>query len=99
MQERSDTNSSNEPDVDESRRGFLEHAATSAMAGGLVAGYGAFGCYATRYLYPADAGKSISQFVCTLDQLKIGESLPFTMPSGAKVVVARQAEGDTADAF
>jgi len=99
MQDVPDTKSSIESSDNESRRGFLEHAATVAMGGGLVAGYGAFACYATRYLYPTDAGKSISQFVCTLDQLKVGESLPFTMPSGAKVVVARQAEGDSADAF
>ena len=85
--------------TDSDRRSFLEHAATLAMGGGLVAGYGCFACYAARYLYPADVGRTISQFVCTLDQLKVGESLPFTMPSGAKIVVARQADGDTADAF
>ncbi len=83
----------------ETRRGFMEHAATVAMAGGLAAGYGAFACHATRFLYPANAGQSIWQFVCTLDQLAVGESIPFTMPSGAKVVVARQADGDSADAF
>ena len=89
-----------EPEASDSdRRSFLERAATVAMGGGLIAGYGSFACYATRFLYPADAGKSTSQFVCTLDQLKVGESLPFTMPSGAKVVVARQADGETADAF
>lgn len=84
-----------EPD----RRGFMEHAATVTMAGGLAAGYGMLAAHATKFLYPANAGESIWQFVCTLDELRVGESLPFTMPSGAKIVVARQQEGDTADAF
>ncbi len=69
------------------------------MLGGLTVGYGAFASYAIRFLYPANVGKSIWQFVCTLDQLKVNESMAFTMPSGAKVVVARQAEGDSAEAF
>ncbi len=88
-----------QPDVDEGRRGFMEHAATVAMAGGLVAGYGTFASHATRFLYPTNVGESIWQFVCTLDELGVGETLPFTMPSGAKIVVARQREGDTAESF
>lgn len=90
---------SGSPEVDAGRRGFMGHAATAAMAGGLAAGYGTFAAHATRFLYPANAGESIWQFVCTLDELAVGDSLPFTMPSGAKIVVARQQEGDTADAF
>ncbi|MEZ6123544.1 MAG: Rieske (2Fe-2S) protein [Planctomycetaceae bacterium] len=81
------------------RRGFLEHAANLSMAGGLAAGYGMLGLQAAQYLYPAEAGQTITQFVCTLNQLKVGESLPYTLPSGAKIVVARQQEGETADAF
>ncbi len=88
-----------QPVVDEDRRGFLGSAAVASMLGGLAVGYGAFASHAIRFLYPANVGESIWQFVCTLDQLKINESMPFTMPSGAKIVVARQAEGETADAF
>ncbi len=99
MQDGPDAINTDQSDVDESRRGFLEHAATAAMGAGLVAGYGTFATHAARFLFPAGAGKTIAQFVCTLDQLQIGESIPFTLPTGAKVVVARQAEGDTADAF
>jgi len=81
------------------RREFLEHAATITMAGGLAAGYGMLGSHATRFLYPANVGESIWQFVCTLDELSVGESLPFTLPSGAKIVIARQQEGESADSF
>ncbi len=69
------------------------------MGAGLVAGYGTLGCYGIRYLYPADAGRSIWQFVCTLDQLSVGESMPFTMPSGAQIMVTRQSEEDSPDSF
>ena len=99
MRDVPEPDSSGQQDADGSRRGFLEHAATLAMGGGLVAGYGSFACYATRFIYPANAGKTISQFVCTLDHLQVGESLPFTMPSGAKITVARQSDGNTADDF
>lgn len=84
---------------EEDRRSFMERAAGFAMAAGLAAGYGSLGCFGVRYLYPAEVGKSIPQFVCTLDQLSIGDSMPFTTPSGAQVVVTRQTSGDTADAF
>lgn len=83
----------------ETRRGFIEHAASVTMAGGLVAGYGMLASQAVRYLYPAEVGRTITQFVCTLETLKVGESLPYILPSGAKITVARQEEGDTADAF
>jgi len=88
-----------ETGTEEGRRGFLGHAATVAMGAGLAAGYGIFAWHGLRFLYPSTAGASIWQFVCTLDDLAVGESLPFTMPSGSTVVIARQEAGDTADAF
>ena len=81
------------------RRTFLNQSSSIVMFGGLAAGYGTLAFQIGKFLYPADAGKGVWQFVCTLERLDVGESLPFTMPSGTKVVVARQAEGDTADAF
>jgi len=81
------------------RRGFLTTSSSLVMLGGMAAGYGTFAFQIGTFLYPAHAGKSMWQFVCTLEQLAVGESLPFTMPSGTQVVVARQSEGDTADAF
>lgn len=80
------------------RRTFLDHTATGAMATGLAAGYGLFACHAFRFLYPS-RDELTWQFVCTLDELKPGEALNFTTPAGAKVVVARQDEGDTEDSF
>lgn len=81
------------------RRAFLNKSSSVVMLGGLAAGYGTLAYQVGRFLYPADAGKGVWQFVCTLEQLAVGESLPYTMPSGTEVVVARQAAGDTADAF
>ncbi len=81
------------------RRGFLEHASTVTMAGGLLAGYGMLGAHAIRFLFPAHAGAAIWQYVCRVEDLQSGEAIPFTMPGGAKVVVARQNDGERADAF
>lgn len=81
------------------RRGFLGALASMMMAGGLVAGYGMFAAHAGRFLFPAGADKKAWQFVATLEQLVTGASLPFQTPAGAKIVVARQSEGDTVDAF
>ena len=81
------------------RRGFLKNTATVAMAGGLVAGYGSFVAIAGRFLYPAHHDNGQWQFVTTTDRLQMGHSLAFITPSGAKVVVARQGEGDEAENF
>jgi len=92
-------NGHNLPEDAEKRRKILQASSFAFMAGGLCGGYGLFGIHCVQYLYPANAGKSEWQFVCTLDDLKIGEALDFTMPAGAKVVVARQNEGNTEEAF
>ena len=81
------------------RRGFLGTLSTAVMAGGLAGGYGMLGVHAGRFLYPSGDDKQTWQFVATLEQLVLGDSLPFKTPTGATVVVARQSEGDTADAF
>lgn len=81
------------------RRGFLNKSSAIVMIGGMAAGYGTFAYQLGRFLYPVDAGHAVWQFVCTVEQLGVGESLPFIMPSGAKIVVARQAESDTVESF
>lgn len=81
------------------RRGFLKLAAGATMAGGLAAGYGCFAVYAGSFLYPRSTGLGAWQFVATLNDLLVGQSLVYTTPAGATVVVARQGEGDTADDF
>ena len=84
-----------EPD----RRAFFNTSSSLVMVGGLAAGYGTLAYQIGKFLYPVDAGKAVWQFACTLEQLEVGQSLPFTLPSGTEVVIARQSEGDTADAF
>ena len=81
------------------RRSFLRTASTGAMLGGLAAGYGTFAAYAGQFLYPSADHSQAWQFVAVASELKAGESLPFTTPSGSKVVIARQGEGNTAEDF
>ncbi len=81
------------------RRDFLSTLGSAFMASGLVAGYGMFVYQAGKFLYPSSEGTTVWQFVSTLDGLSLGESLPFLTASGAKIVVARQGEGQTADDF
>lgn len=81
------------------RRDFLKSTTTVMMAGGMAAGYGVFAAHAGRYLYPAASGEPNWQFVATLEEMILGEALAYTTPAGAKVVIARQVEGDTEEAF
>jgi Rieske Fe-S protein len=83
----------------EDRRGFLKTASTTAMFGGLAAGYGSFAYLAGRFVYPAAATPTAWQFVTSLDRLSVGQSLNFVGPTGARVVVARQGEGETGEDF
>ncbi|MFC1758021.1 ubiquinol-cytochrome c reductase iron-sulfur subunit [Planctomycetota bacterium] len=83
----------------EQRRGFLAGISTAFMAGGLFAGYGTLACHAARFMFPNSQGTKAWQFVSTVDAMKLGQSLPFMTPAGAKIVVARQADGDDADSF
>ena len=98
----SDNSSTDQPkgeaDANE-RRGFMARLSTTLMAGGLFAGYGTFAAHAARFMFPNGKGSKTWQFVSTVEAMKIGESLPFETPAGAKVVVARQTDGDQADNF
>jgi cytochrome b6-f complex iron-sulfur subunit len=69
------------------------------MVGGLAAGYGTLAAYAGQFLFPAAGTAQGWQFVTTIDQLKAGESLSYEAPSGLKIVIARQTDGDTVDDF
>ena len=86
-------------DASRERRGFLGKFTAGFMLGGFLAGYGVFAAHATRFLFPSRRGSTMWQFVATLDRLRLGESMTYTTPGGADIVVARQAEGDSADAF
>ena len=52
------------------------------------------GVYAARYLYPSSGPNVGWQFVAVASEVKMGESIEYTAPSGAKVVVARQKEAE-----
>jgi Rieske Fe-S protein len=69
------------------------------MAGGLTVGYGTFAVIAARFLYPTKDESLAWQFVALADEFAVGDSREFVSPSGAKVVIARQGEGATADDF
>jgi Rieske Fe-S protein len=81
------------------RRRFLSAGASLAMAGGLAAGYGTFAYMGGRYLFPDSSGRVGWQFVARVNELAPGESLNYTAPSGAQVVIARQSEGETGEDF
>jgi len=86
-------------DVEPDRRRFLTNASRVAMAAGLAAGYGTFGWIAGRFLYPAEAGEGIWQFVSEVDGIASGESLRYTGPSGETINVARQGRDGGVDDF
>ncbi len=86
-------------DDDGSRRDFLTTASTVAMAGGLIAGYGPLAAMAGRYLYPAKDHNDAWQYVAIVDEITREESLIYQSPSGARVVIARQGDGNTAGDF
>ena len=77
-------------DLDGSRRRFLVGSSRLAMLAGLVAGYGAFGRIAARFLYPAHAEPRQWQFVADLKRLHTGESLRYVAPTGEPVAITRR---------
>lgn len=80
------------------RRDFLRLLSSVTMGGGLLAGYGTFAAFALEYLYSAD-DNSLWQFIGRTTEFKLGEARQYATPSGAKIVIARQAEGETEQAF
>jgi len=83
----------------ENRRSFLAASSTVAMGGGLIAGYGCLAVYAGRYLYPSSGDDVAWQYVAVADEVDMGQSIEYVAPTGAKVVVARQGKGNTAEDF
>ena len=80
------------------RREFFSSA---AMTCGLAASYGTVVYMAGRYLYLYPTGRKTNdwRFVAELDAIGVGESLQFEAPTGAKIVIARQAGEGTEDDF
>lgn len=69
------------------------------MVGGLLAGYGSMIAIALRFLYPSREKNVAWRFVATLHQFKNGDSIDYTAPSGATVVIARNGEEPEAGSF
>jgi len=80
------------------RRQWLGGVSLTAMAAGLVAGYGSLGAMAVRFLYPSRPADRQWMFVAPLDRLQANESLLYRAPSGATVNITRKATvGDASD--
>jgi cytochrome b6-f complex iron-sulfur subunit len=86
--------------VDDSapRRDFLKWVSTVTMGSGLLASYGTFAAMAVRYMYSAKEA-TVWQFVARTSDMALGEARHYVTPSGAKIVVARQTEGDSVANF
>jgi cytochrome b6-f complex iron-sulfur subunit len=85
--------------ADHGRRRFLGTASAAAMAGGLVAGYGALGAVAARFVYPARAKDTGWMFVTDMAGAKVGDAIAYRTPAGETVTVARTGRQGTADDF
>lgn len=68
------------------------------MMGGLAVGYGTFASYAGLFLYSSESPVTW-QFVATVNTIKTGQALSYVSPTGSRVVVARQGDGDTVENF
>jgi Rieske Fe-S protein len=81
------------------RRSFLSTLSSVGMGVGLVAGYGTFAAFATRYLYPSRRGDLAWLFVAEVDRLRAGDAFEYVTPLGAKVAIARTGDAPDAAAF
>ncbi len=81
------------------RRKFLETASRTAMAAGILGGYGGFALIAGRYLYPATTGEVIWQFVSEVEGIRVGESVRYRGPSGELINIARLQRDGTVEDF
>jgi len=75
----------------EERRGFLLSLLT---LGSLGAGYGLFGLFAGRFLYPAQGStRTAKMFVGFTDKVKPRESIQFTSPAGDSYLLTNTGQG------
>ncbi|MFT7620405.1 MAG: Rieske Fe-S protein [Planctomycetota bacterium] len=86
-------------EVGTERRSFMHKLSGWTMMVGLVGGYGAFAATAGRFLMPARPPRKQWVFVARVDDLKVGSSVPYKMPDGAKIAIARQGSGREASDF
>ncbi len=80
------------------RRGFLVQAGNTVMGCALVASYGTCGYVGVRYIAPASANKR-RMFVGDVAGFSLGAALPYELPNGTRLTVARRREEGTSDDF
>lgn len=81
-----------------SRRELAGTVSKLAMGTGLVAGYGALGAIAGRFLYPARPEERQWTYVTQVDAMEPGESLTYRSPSGETINITRkESTGDASD--
>jgi cytochrome b6-f complex iron-sulfur subunit len=74
-------------------------ASTATMVTGLVAGYGALGTIAGRFLYGGVEQELAWLFVADESAIKVGDTVPFVTPAGQKVTLTRRSNSGTAEDF
>ncbi len=82
-----------------SRRGFFSRLSGWLMGLGLLSGYGAFGAYAARFLYPARPEPRAWLYVGRLEELGQSETLSYTSPAGDPVLITRQGDSGAESDF
>lgn len=70
-----------------SRRKFI---ANTVMMSGLAAGYGTFGFFGGKFLYPSGDVPQQWVFVADTNTVDVGDSFIYDAPDGQKIAIARQ---------
>jgi Rieske Fe-S protein len=74
-------------------------ASTTAMAGGLVAGYGTLAFMAGKFLYPSQEAPKGWVYVTQTEAMKPGEALRYQLPNRQIVTITRRGDSGTKDDF
>ncbi len=88
-----------ENSTEPTRRGVINRFAIWFMGAGLFASYGALAAMGARYLMPARARGKRWLYTTRVDAISVGNSIPFRMPSGERITIARQGESGDVDDF
>ncbi len=81
------------------RRAFFARLLSGGLFVSLVTAYGGFASLAARFLYPPQRNLGQWLYVGDLDRLGVEGTIQYTTPSGATVVIARQADDVDAVTF
>ncbi|MBI3407808.1 MAG: ubiquinol-cytochrome c reductase iron-sulfur subunit [Planctomycetes bacterium] len=95
----SDSKPEDSKSEDPDRRSFLSKVSTLTMAGGLIAGYGAFAGMALRLLYPSHGRKVSWVFVGEAEKIRLNDAIRLQTPTGQAVTITRLKQDGTADDF